>query len=108
MFSAADSYDEDGTIVSFEWDFGDGYTDSGETVEHRYDSTGTYLVTLTVTDEDGATSNDTVTVFITAEKTQPLNKDEQEDMTFWIVSGGLSSLLLAGVAILQFRRRLFE
>ncbi len=107
MFSAGESYDEDGTIVSFEWDFGDGYTGSGETVEHQYDSTGNYIVTLTVTDEDGATSTDTVTVYISAEKTQTTNKDS-EDMTFWIVSGGLSSLLLAGVAILQFRRRLFE
>ena len=107
MFSAEESYDEDGTIVSFEWDFGDGYTDSGENVEHRYDSTGTYVVTLTVTDEDGAIANDTVTVFITSEKTQPMNEDA-EDMTFWMVSGGLSSILLAGVAVLQFRRRLFE
>jgi chitinase len=48
-FSASDSYDPDGTIVSYEWDFGDNSTGSGPTVTHRYSGSGTYTVHLRVT-----------------------------------------------------------
>lgn len=41
---------DDGGIVSWEWDLGDGTTDSGETVRHRYTSGSSYTVTLIVTD----------------------------------------------------------
>jgi len=41
------------TIVSYEWDFGDGETDSGSIVNHTYVTVGTYTVTLTVTDSNG-------------------------------------------------------
>nr|MCR5853198.1 PKD domain-containing protein [Methanophagales archaeon] len=46
-------YDPDGTIVSYEWDFGDGSTASGAEVSHSYTSATSYKVTLTVTDDDG-------------------------------------------------------
>lgn len=55
------------TIVSYEWDFGSGRTGSGITVTKRYDTPGTYRVTLTVTDNMGAkaTAQQTVTVSTT-------------------------------------------
>lgn len=53
-FDASASYDTDGTIVSYEWDFGDGTTDSGVIVTHVYPSPGNYIATLTVTDNAGA------------------------------------------------------
>ncbi len=61
LFDASNSYDPDGTIVSYEWDFGDNTTATGITVTHSFDY-GTYTVTLTVTDNDGATDTDTITV----------------------------------------------
>ncbi|RLG56894.1 MAG: hypothetical protein DRN83_03065 [Hadesarchaea archaeon] len=60
-FDASGSYDPDGAIVSYSWDFGDGTTGSGVTVSHTY-TAGTYTATLTVTDTDGLTDTDTVTV----------------------------------------------
>ncbi|MCZ2808295.1 MAG: PKD domain-containing protein, partial [Candidatus Bathyarchaeota archaeon] len=54
-FNAAESYDPDGYIVTYSWDFGDGNTATGVEVDHAYAQDGTYTVTLTVTDDDGAT-----------------------------------------------------
>jgi len=63
-FDAGASVDVDGTIVSTLWTFGDGTSDSGSAVWHRYAASGTYNVTVTVTDDDGATSTMTQTVQI--------------------------------------------
>ncbi|WP_131106019.1 PKD domain-containing protein [Ornithinimicrobium sufpigmenti] len=60
---ASDSSDEDGDIVSYNWDFGDGNTGSGLTVNHTYAAAGDYRITLTVTDDDGV--NDTTTQDVT-------------------------------------------
>jgi PKD repeat protein len=58
-FDASESYDSDGAIVAYSWDFGDGTTATGITVDHAYDNNGVYTVTLTVTDDDGATDSAT-------------------------------------------------
>ena len=64
-FDGSGSSDLDGTIVSYDWDFGDGTAHgSGATPTHLYTDHGTYTVTLTVTDDDGATHSDTITVTI--------------------------------------------
>jgi len=60
-FNASQSYDPDGTIVSYFWDFGDGTNASGVTVDHAYADDGNYAVTLTITDDDGATDTATAT-----------------------------------------------
>jgi len=54
-FSAAGSSDADGSIVSYAWSFGDGRTSTRLNPRIRYDTNGVYTVTLTVTDDDGAT-----------------------------------------------------
>jgi uncharacterized membrane protein len=48
------SYDPDGNIVFWRWDFGDGATSSDKNPTHVYISPGTYMVTLTVRDNKGA------------------------------------------------------
>ena len=53
-FSGAESSD-DGTIVSYIWNFGDGTVDSGKNVTHSYGAVGNYKVTLTVTDDGNGT-----------------------------------------------------
>jgi nucleoid-associated protein YgaU len=54
-FSGANSTDDDGDIVNYVWDFGDGTTDSGISVTHVYSAAGSYQVTLTVTDDGKGT-----------------------------------------------------
>lgn len=53
LFDASSSYDPDGTIISYEWDFGDGKTGYGKITSNKYCDIGTYDVTLTVTDDTG-------------------------------------------------------
>ncbi len=52
-FDAASSFDLDGTITDYDWDFGDETTGMGESVSHEFVEIGTYTVTLTVTDDAG-------------------------------------------------------
>jgi PKD repeat protein len=64
-FNASGSYDPDGSIESYFWDFGDGTIGvTGVTVEHSYAGRGTYTVTLTVTDDDGATASTNATKIV--------------------------------------------
>jgi len=58
-FDGSGSYDVDGDIVSYEWDFGDGTQGHGMNPVHYYDSPSSSKVILTVTDDDGATDTDT-------------------------------------------------
>jgi len=59
------STDADGTIVSWIWDFGDGATSTDRNPTYQYTNAGIYMVSLTVTDDDGATDSveHDVTVF---------------------------------------------
>ena len=62
-FDASGSSDE-GSVRSYEWDFGDGTTATGQSPSHAYGSSGTYSVTLTVTDDDGDADTHTESVTV--------------------------------------------
>ena len=70
-FDGSGSSDPDGTVDSYVWDFGDGSTDTGVNPTHTYVAPGNFTVTLTVTDNDGASSTCTTTANITAEPNEP-------------------------------------
>jgi PKD repeat protein len=63
---ASGSTDADGTVATYAWDLGDGRQASGATASHTYAAAGTYLVTLTVTDDDGATGTARTLVTVAA------------------------------------------
>ena len=62
-FDASGSSDSDGTVDTFDWDFGDGtlLADGGAAPTHTYVVDGSYNVTVTVTDNEGATDTTTNT-----------------------------------------------
>ncbi len=64
QFDGTGSSDADGTIVAYDWDFGDGTTGTGATPSHAYMTSGSFSVTLTVTDDAGDTGIDTTSATI--------------------------------------------
>ena len=71
-FNASLSYDIDGFITNYTWDFGDGSIGYGKIVQHSYSNDGIYNVTLTIYDDDGSIA--TVTKSIEIRKNNPPNK----------------------------------
>ena len=63
------SSDSDGSVVSWAWDFGDGSTSTEQNPSHTYATGGTYTVSLTVTDDDGATDTSSQDVTVTEPST---------------------------------------
>ena len=61
-FDAATSNDPDGTIVNYAWDFGDGNLGTGISTSHTYETAGTYVAQLIITDDSAA--SDTFSVEI--------------------------------------------
>ncbi|MFN8037412.1 MAG: PQQ-dependent sugar dehydrogenase [Acidimicrobiia bacterium] len=52
-FDASTSHDTDGQIISYAWDFGDGWSGTGVAPQHTYATGGRYTARLTVTDNGG-------------------------------------------------------
>ncbi|MCD6468880.1 MAG: PKD domain-containing protein [Thermoplasmata archaeon] len=89
-FDASRSVD-DGGIVAYEWDFGNGETAFGEKVEHSFVSTGVYTVKLTVTDDEGLKDTCSKTVAVNESDVDndtdgdgiPDSVDEDDDNDGW-------------------------
>ncbi len=69
-FDASSSRDDDGSVASYAWDFGDGNDTTGSKPSHSYTKPGSYQVTLTLTDNEGAV-NDTRWTVSVYEKVPP-------------------------------------
>ena len=65
-FVGTNSYDPDGIITGYLWDFGDGTTSTLANPAHTYGSVGSYVAKLTVTDNSGATGSVTLPITVTA------------------------------------------
>ncbi|MFL5830882.1 MAG: Ig-like domain repeat protein [Solirubrobacteraceae bacterium] len=91
--SGSKSNDTGGYLIKYSWDFGDGQTDSSEslagatpTTSHTYGSAGTYTVKLTITDDAGMTASVSHDVVVnprptTTTYTGPTNGDYNDPVT---------------------------
>ncbi len=101
-FDGADSYDEDGEIISYAWDFGDQSAlrtlgSSQEfSAQHVFYGAGLYTITLTVTDDKGATNSIqaqvrvkplTVKIRLTPKTLNPKSKGKWVKATIWLPNG---------------------
>ena len=78
-FDGSGSYDPDGTVVNYAWDFdNDGIIDAGDMItSHVYASKGDYLASLTVTDNDGLTNTASAEIAVAG---QPGDFDDDLDV----------------------------
>src|SRR5204863_11538 len=65
------SSDPDGSIVAYSWTFGDGATSTAPNPSHPYATGGSYTVTLTVTDNQGATGSTSHSVTVSQPNQPP-------------------------------------
>jgi len=86
-FSASGSTDADGTIVSYEWNFGDSTTASGVTTSKTYSTAGTYTASVKVTDNSGLATVKSVTITATPTTTAP------------VTSGTSTTISVAGLTV---------
>ena len=100
-FSSAGSTDSDGTIASYSWSFGDGATSTAANPSHTYASAGTYNVSLTVTDNSGATDTDQTTAVITSggsgDEVELAYSTFEDGFGIWTDGGNDCSLYTSGV-----------
>ena len=74
MFNGSGSYDPDGYVVSYSWDFGDGSESTFPGPVHVFEDNGTYTVSLIVEDNDGKCSEPaTLTITVNPPPTEPVN-----------------------------------
>jgi PKD repeat protein len=78
-FDGSGSSDPEATALTYEWDFGDGSSASGESVMHTYTSVDSYVVTLTVTDAGGLSDDDTASVVVSPPGNQQPTADAGQD-----------------------------
>jgi len=80
QFNGTNSYDPDGVIVSYEWDFGDGNkANETPTPTHVYHRAGFFVAKLTVRDNDGNIATDWVTLQVVVVQGD-INKDGKVDI----------------------------
>jgi PKD repeat protein len=95
-FDGSNSYDPDGTITGWNWQFGDSDAASDEVVQHSYSPFGSYTVTLTVSDgtytnstQETITAIDYPTVMFTYSPLEPLvNETVSFDAATSLPKGG--------------------
>ncbi len=71
-FNGSSSFDPDGTIVGYNWNFGDGTTGAGVVVNHTYTRPGLFTARLTVTDNEGKTGSASRTIDVSAVNVPPV------------------------------------
>ncbi len=94
---AFDATESDGSNLSYAWDFGllagPGPT-TGATVEHTYPNAGTYLATLTITDDQARTSRHSLEIVVPGTPTAPTNLRVENGVLYWDARPGARRYLL--------------
>ncbi len=107
-FDGSGSSDSDGSVASYDWDFGDASAHgTGAKVSHTYAAAGTFSVKLTVTDDQGATGTVSHDVTVTAPTGGSIASDafgrtvsngwgSADEGGAWSLGGATSSYSVAG------------
>ncbi|HSK70547.1 MAG TPA: PKD domain-containing protein, partial [Pyrinomonadaceae bacterium] len=97
-FTGSGSYDPDGTISSYSWNFGDGTTSTQANPSKTYNNVGNYTATLTVTDNNGASSSSSVQITV---QQNPNAVIYVNGITMSLVTSGRNTAARAVVTVLD-------
>ena len=103
-FDASGSYDPDGDLLTYIWNFGDGNIGAGAKQNHTYAKTGNYTVKLTVTDSQGDSDTETFEIEI-KESSKHIGEDIGD--LFWYIVLGLALAITIAVALLYLGGKLY-
>jgi outer membrane protein assembly factor BamB len=104
--SAADSFDSDGYITTYIWDFGDNseevITNTSE-VEHTWSFKGNYTITLTVIDNQGLKDSVSLDIIVAQSKTIKSDNDDKKSQnnTFALILVAIVIIILLLIASLK-------
>jgi PKD repeat protein len=109
-FDASGSTAGDNAITDYTWDFGDGDTGTGITVEHTYDTPGTYAAKLTITADTGATGTTTRLITVTGSTSTAFESAEDRDVPIAMgcgagMVGSLTGATMALLGLMLVRRK---
>ena len=109
-FDASSSYDSDGSISKYRWDFGDETTSNSKIATHTYTEEGEYTVILTITDNYGSQDTKTTTATITSESNgqQNNNNNDTEDdpNEKWVIPGfEIITIFFAIIALFLIKKK---
>ena len=100
-FSATNSYDTDGAIVSYKWIINGGLNSeeyNQENLDYLFKNEGNYEVTLRVTDNDGETTlSGTLFIFVNAEVSTGTSEDNESSTL--LIGGSLTGILVLGAFV---------
>lgn len=88
LFDGSKSYDPDGdVIISYIWNFDDGLIENGQTVTHSFNRSGNFTIKLTITDNNGASSDATTFAIIGEEinNNNSFNKDDTNSFPYFYI-----------------------
>jgi PKD repeat protein len=109
-FDGTGSYDPDGLITAWQWDFGDDSTGEGREGYHRYIEAGTYTWALTVVDDSGDSQEISGSIYIKDRPQDPIIPGPDDDEPTEDSPGpgafvALTTLALVGISIALRRKR---
>jgi hypothetical protein len=103
QFDASYCYVPGSTIVSYEWEFGDGKKSTGKTTAYSYTTPGQYAVTLTITDNQGETYDNKIVVTVAA-GAEVVAQDAMSFLSILITSGLIGIVIILILVLMLLTR----
>lgn len=101
-FNSTGSYDPDGIIINYTWNFGDKNTSYLESPIHSYTKSGNYIVYLTIIDNDNLSNTAIVSIYIR----EPETKEKEYPLLIpWVILIAIIATIIDFIILLFKRRR---
>ena len=103
-FSSVGSYDPDGTIINYTWNFGDGTLGYGAETTHSYKISGSYNITLSVTDNDNISNSSTTIANILINSSGESYRAEEKNQLLLLIFLIIGAIIVTTIIFLFLRK----